>query len=249
MNTDAMPTCRGLDCQRSELVAAHIIPKGVARFTRQNDGNVILTRERTQASPQLGETDWNILCAECDRILGGFDNALIDAAKRFKRLHRNAGRVWELPAVDSVKFAKAAYAILWRASLSKRNTFAKFSLGEYEDAIRDLLFGRTTFTDRPDISLLVQRYTSKFFDPSKLYMDPFAAPLISPNAAVIGVAGFRFIAKFDRLPLDAGRQAFDVARTDRVRGTYVEIERTQEFDFITDVVVRDIGRSAGKGAR
>jgi hypothetical protein len=240
------PTCRGLDCMSTHLIDAHIIPEGFARFVRRDEHNVILTKQKTKTTPQLGDTDRSILCAECDRKLGVYDDALLRAAKNFKRMHKNTGTVWALPKANADQFSKGVFAILWRASLSQRPGFTQFSLGEYEDVIRDILFGRTTFAHRPDISLLAQRHTSKYFDISRFYTNPSLAPFMGLSAGGLSLAGFRFLAKFDPNPLAVGFRYFDIPQIGQVRGFYVETEKTPEFQGIAEMVIGDIKRSTKK---
>jgi len=235
--------CHGFGCRSRDLIEAHIVPKGFARFIRQAHHNVILTKERTRRTPQLGVSDWNILCSKCDGWLGRYDDALLNAAKNFRRLHHNAGLVWELPDVNPDEFAKGLFAILWRASLSQRDHFAPFTLGRYQDIVRDIIFGAKAFCESPALSLLVQRYTSKRFDPSKFYTDPSLAPFMGLEAGGLGLAGFRFLAKFDDHPLDPGYANFDVTRCGIVRGLYMEVEKTPEFEHISQMVAASIRRS------
>lgn len=202
-----------------------------------------MTAETTHKTPQLGTIDTGILCADCDRSLGFYDDALIDAVTNFTRLSKVDGPVWSLPTMDSDRFTKGLFAILWRASLSSRKEFQTFSLTPYENDVRDILLGSSSFSDKPDISLLVQRYTSKYFDPSRLYFTPNLAPLMGLQAGGIGLGGFRFIAKFDPRPLDSGLGFFDVTRSGVVRGTFVEIEGTPEFENIAQMVANDVIRS------
>jgi hypothetical protein len=65
--------CHGLNCSSTDLIEAHIIPKGFARLIRGPGPNVALSIQQVrEAKPQLGEFDKNILCASCDHKLGIF---------------------------------------------------------------------------------------------------------------------------------------------------------------------------------
>jgi hypothetical protein len=238
--------CNGIDCESTILCEAHVIPRGFGRFTRGRHHNVILTMETTRTTPQLGIFDTELLCADCDNSLGAFDDVLIEAAVHFRRLHQNNGPIWSLPSIPPEQFAKGLFAILWRASLSKRADFQNFSLGAFENDVKEILFGRAEFADRPHISLLVQRYTSKSFDASRFYLTPSLAPFMGLSAGGLSLAGFRFLAKFDRRPLNSAFQPFDVTRCGIVRGTYLEIEKTPEFKKISTLVVADLLRSKKK---
>ena len=54
------------------------------------------------------------------------------------------------------------------------------------------------------------------------------------------------MAKFDARALDPGYAVFDVARCGIVRRQYVEIEKTPEFERITQMMIGDMRRSQKK---
>ena len=128
MSETAVPlpeNCHGLGCNSTDLIDAHIVPEGLAKFIREAHHNLILSKANTRKTPQLGDTDRHILCGDCDRVLGRYDEVLIEAARNFRRLHKNHGQIWTLPTVDAEDFSKATFALLWRASISRRPNFGK----------------------------------------------------------------------------------------------------------------------------
>jgi hypothetical protein len=135
--------CHGLNCNSKKLIEAHIFPQGFARFIRGSDANVKLTPERVgQANPQLGEYDAHILCAACDSLLGIDDEYGLEVCRRYEAEHLALGaKLFEMKNVDCERFCKFVLSVLWRASISKRKSFAVVNLGPYEDVARDVLFG------------------------------------------------------------------------------------------------------------
>ena len=238
--------CNGLDCEEISLCDAHIIPQGFARITRGSDHNVILTNQKRRTTPQLGEIDSYILCAACDGALGVFDKALIEAASNFRRVHRNNGTKWSLPTVSPDAFAKGVFAIFWRASLSQRPDFRNFTLGKAQDDVRDILFGRATFADKPYLSLFVQRYKSKRFDVSRVFSDPSLAPFMDRQAAWLSLTGFRFMALFDGIEVDQKSSSRDLTRCGLIHGDYITIEDTLEFKVMSRMMVADMLRAKDK---
>ena len=100
--------CNGLNCSSTDLVEAHIIPKGFARIIRGLGPNIALSIQQVrEAKPQLGEFDRNILCAACDHRLGLFDDYAVDLCKQFDRKHvRLSNDMFELEGFDGEKFTK-----------------------------------------------------------------------------------------------------------------------------------------------
>lgn len=67
--------CNGPSCTSNALIKAHIIPAGFARTLHRDGGHNLLVSSdgARRARHQLGTFDKTILCAECDRHLGGLD--------------------------------------------------------------------------------------------------------------------------------------------------------------------------------
>jgi hypothetical protein len=124
-------TCRGLNCTSTDLIEAHIVPKGFGRFVRGDAHNMHVTLSAANyAKPQLGEYDNQILCGSCDNQLGAFDNYALQICKAFKSDYKTMPHgTFELESVDGDKLAKFVLAVLWRASISSRPDYAAVSLG------------------------------------------------------------------------------------------------------------------------
>src|SRR5882762_5982098 len=124
-------TCRGLNCTSTELIEAHIIPKGFGRLIRDGEGpNIKLTTERvSEANPQLGDYDPAILCEKCDNVLGLNDEYALEVCRDFKANNeKSKNDLFEVKSVDCERFSKFVLSVLWRASISRRKTFAEVSL-------------------------------------------------------------------------------------------------------------------------
>ena len=224
--------CKGLNCSSTDLIEAHIIPKGFARLIRGPGPNVALSVQQVrEAKPQLGEYDADILCATCDQKLGYFDDYAVDLCKTFERKHvRLSNDIFELQGFDGDKFTKFVLAVLWRASISNRSTFKDVSLGPYENKARDVLFGANTLQQLKSFEVLVQRYTSAHLDMREIYTIPTRAPFMNLSAYGFMLSGLRILAKFDRRPLAPGFGHFVTNSTSTLHGLFVEFEKTPEFE-------------------
>jgi hypothetical protein len=230
--------CHGLNCTCETLIDAHIIPKSFGRFIRRPDANVKLTPDRvSQANPQLGEYDPDILCASCDGILGLDDEYAVDICRRFAAERLDLGSdLFELAGADGFRFGKFILSVLWRASISRRPSFASIDLGPDQDKARDVLFGAKPLSDLRAFELLVQRYRSDGIDATKLNFHPEHAPFGGLNAYGFGLAGFRIIAKLDDGPLPQGYAPFVMNRSGVFRGMFVRFEDCSEFASIASIV-------------
>ena len=156
-----MNSCRGLNCSSTDLVKAHIMPRGFAKTIRGDGPNVMIAKKRgvLEANPQLGEYDNGILCASCDGKLGILDDYAVGVCRSFETRKQTIGPdIFEMSDVDGNKFAKAILAILWRASVSERDSFRSVSLGPYETTARDVVFGARELSAFPEYELIMARY-------------------------------------------------------------------------------------------
>jgi hypothetical protein len=72
-------TCHCQNCTSTKLVNAHIIAKGFGRLIRGDGPNIKIAPDNVgTAKQQLGEFDPGILCADCDGILGRFDDYVME---------------------------------------------------------------------------------------------------------------------------------------------------------------------------
>lgn len=236
--------CHGLNCTSEELVKAHIIPAGFGRFIRGADANVKMTPERVGvATPQLGEYDSDILCGPCDRFLGLNDEYVLGVCQRFESDHRKLVQdIFELPGVDCERFCKFILSALWRASISRRPSFASIDLGPYEDRARNVLFGATPLSSLPAFEVIVQRYRSDHMDTTKWYFQPVRQPIGGLNAYGFGLAGFRIVAKLDNRLFPEDHRPFVLNRSGVFRGLYLRLEDCSEFQSMAMMVRNNGGR-------
>ena len=239
--------CIGLNCSSTDLIDAHIIPRGFARLIRGPGPNMTISiQQAREAKPQLGEFDPDILCAACDHKLGYFDDYAIDVCKQFDRKHnRLPNDMFEFDNFDGDRFTKFILAVLWRASISKRSTFNEVSLGPYENKARDVLFGTKPLQNLKSFEVLVQRYTSVHLDMQGIYSIPTRAPFMNLNAYGFMLSGFRILAKFDRRPLNVGYVPFITNSALKLRGFFIEFEQTPEFERVKDIAVNHLIKTRG----
>lgn len=244
-------TCRGLGCTSSTLIKAHIIPAGFGRIIRGKGPNMSISIEKaTEAKPQLGEFDTQILCKDCDHKLGAFDDYAIETARKFESEHKNfSNELFEVANFDGDKFAKFVLAVLWRASISKREAFSNVSLGPYEARARDVLFDRTALGKLDAFEVLVQRYTSDHFDMHGLYTLPARTEFLNLNTYWFSLTGFRIIAKFDGRPLRPELKQFIVNGKNVLRGLFLEFESTPEWKNFREIGVNALYRRDRQGRR
>ena len=131
-----------------ELCGAHIIPKA---FYHVHDHSYIgLSSEGSMdlVHSQSGLKDYNILCSECDRLLGKYDqyaanilkNKLLNYPMLPEEYSHKKIQLYLLTKnnFDYLKLRKFFISLVWRASISK---ICNVSLGQYENIALEILKG------------------------------------------------------------------------------------------------------------
>lgn len=194
-------TCRGLGCKCTELINAHIMPRGFARDIMGDRTHNIQVSMSNAKPTQHGVYDPNILCASCDGTLGEYDDYAIEVCRRFGADHVAQNEMFTMSNVNGDTLAKFVLAVLWRASISARPEFKKVALGPYEAPAQEVLFGARALKDMPGFELMLFRYKeNKKFKVEGVYTSPSTVHGLGVNGWGFAVSGFRFVAKMDKRP-------------------------------------------------
>ena len=218
----AQPVCRGYQCRRTDLIEAHLIPRGFARDVMGGyTSNRLISIDKVRTTYH-GVFDPGILCADCDGTLGSLDNYALTICRRFRRerVVRDDG-LFELTSIDGDRFSTFVLSVLWRASISSRIEVSKVSLASYEAHAGEIIFGAKPLASLPDYQLLVSRYlrTGKF-NPAGNFTYP-ARMTRGLTGWYFALHGFRILAKLNSAPLPAEFGPAIVNANDRLIGSFV----------------------------
>jgi hypothetical protein len=231
--------CHGPNCTSTKLVNAHIIAKGFGRLIRGDGPNIRIAPENIgTARQQLGEFDSGILCADCDGILGRFDDYVIELCQKFDLHAKRSPDAFELPHADRELFVKFVLSVLWRASISNRPSVAVVNLGPYEKKFRDMIFSSRPVDELPEIEIILERYVARGnVDPAGFYFYPARFKMAGLNFYNFGVGGFRIRTKVDNRRLPQELRPFSLS-SGRVSGTFSIFEETSEFERTIELMRR-----------
>jgi hypothetical protein len=236
-----MSTCCGPSCLNTDLIEAHIIPRSFAAFIRGDDPsvpNVQLTLHSSkEAYPLFGEFDRDILCGSCDAVLGKLDEYAIGVARAFQDTATRRGNFFELPDIDGDKLARFYLAVIWRAGISSRRTFAEVDLGPHKDIVRDAIFSDAPMVSNTVLQVALERFVSEHVDVRKMFSVPRPSKLGGFRGYGFMIAGFRAFVKVDKRPLP-GEQCNGVLKGKGPLRLYARrFEGTSEFDATADMMV------------
>lgn len=134
--------------KEKELIKAHIIPKSFYQLDKNNkyigadvDGEVF------SKDVQNGIKDSNILCKECDNLLGEYDKyakeILFDKLPKHKKFENLEYHLLSIPEndFDYKRLRKFFISLVWRASISNNKYTESINLGKYENIALKILKG------------------------------------------------------------------------------------------------------------
>ena len=241
-------TCRGLGCDNTRLIEAHIIPRSFGRLLQyQTSANVTLTMNAATRKNPLGVFDSRILCSACDGHLNKkYDEPAFEFLKKFKLNRRDLNMretCFNKSGVNCDLLCGFFLSVLWRASISTRPE-CTLALGPHEDEARDVLFGLKLLSSFDVFEVMVQRYRSKTIDVNGLYSLPELAPFGELNAYGFSLLGYRVTAKIDPRPLPDFCKPYVLNGKRALRGQIVDFEDTPEFGRAIQMTIRAEDRKA-----
>jgi hypothetical protein len=151
--------------ENEKLIDAHIIPWALIKEIMPKDGKPLTVVQKdlhyTPPAPK-GEYDPDILCNDCDKYLGNFEQISVEALRQVEFgeaiLGKNniiLGR--SIKIKDHTRFKLGFLSILWKASISKRMAYQTINLGPHEDKIKKMLLNKDAGKEN-DYSLFIRKY-------------------------------------------------------------------------------------------
>ena len=136
------------------------------------------------SKPRTGEYDGNILCRKCDNqrigelesyakpvFYGGGESLSESQIPRFERLNQGGIEFTYCENLDYKKFKLFLLSILWRASISSRETFSLITLGSHEETIREMIYSGNP-KDTNDYPCMIYSYLNDDSIPVDLIIQP-----------------------------------------------------------------------------
>jgi hypothetical protein len=235
-----LTACHGLNCSNTNLINAHILPRGFARLIRATPETELLKIAAdgvSRALPQLGETDRSILCADCDGALGKYDGYAVQVCKDFKPDNPQSDP-FEINSVDAEQFSKFILSFLWRASISTSGRYCGvITFGWlYEPLTREVIFGPRPIAEIPAFKLFVSKLRSNKHDVNRITTDPIRFKFEKLNAYSFLLAGFRIIAVLDGQEVAPYFDGLIINRTKVFRGGYYEFDGSPENLILAEMM-------------
>ncbi|MFC1818244.1 hypothetical protein ACFL0B_04000 [Thermodesulfobacteriota bacterium] len=188
--------------EEKKLINAHIIPKSF--FIPLRSENIAPkihsnTKGEYPQKTQTGIYDNSILCAECDGIIGVWDNyaqqlLLKDFTEKQAVYSGGNKAAYKIDDFDYHKLKLFFISVLWRASISNHKFYNRVILGPYEEEARNMILANEPGPE-DDFAVVV----AKFSDPEfKGMLDPHLDRYENINFYRFYMTGFVVYIKVDK---------------------------------------------------
>jgi hypothetical protein len=186
------------------LIKAHIIPESFYRHVQTSGQPLEILTNTAGKFPkrsQKGIYDKEILCQECEKIFGPWDDyaqKLLLQDLSDKDVIRNGSTIvaYKIPRFDYGLLKLFFLSVLWRATVSGHNFFSRVSLGPFEVPLRSMLLNGDPGSPETFAVTL-----SRFDDPGRIGMlDPHRDRYDGINYFRFYLAHFVSYIKVDKRP-------------------------------------------------
>jgi hypothetical protein len=234
------------NCGSDSLIKAHLIPRVFAvevKVGKSFAANVL--ESGTYRPTQSGIWDNTILCAECDGVLGNYENYAYGVTRRIRATED--AKPWQqrtLADVDVTMILKFCAGILYKFSLTSTEN-GRVELGRYQESLRHFLF-HAGAPCPAELDVLVLR-PLRYADDADVfaYRAPRDDRAHGLNFYRMMLGGVIFFVNLDArgTELHAARGDFIKAHTNAMKFTMVDALKFEEFTVPAGLV--HTGRLSG----
>ncbi len=202
--------CKLCTGEFEKLAESHILAKGFFRsLYPPNDDRALLSSNGKNRPKRIriGYYDDKILCIECDKKLGKYDEYGIKTFLRKDVISfPDSDEAYLIKNVNYSKLKIFLMSLLYRASITSMQEFSLINLGEYyEEKLRNMII-----TDDPcefnDFPFFISKFETNQLPQNianKTLMSPYRTKIDNINFSIFRIPnGYQAYIKVDKRPLD-----------------------------------------------
>lgn len=241
-------------CERQKkLIEAHVIPRCLHAPLKTTNPMLTLSKDPSvhPRGSHTGEYDTSILCAECDNVLGQWDDYACDlliykVPEQKVQTRPNGQQYYFLRDYHYAQFKIFFLSVLWRMSISTRPMFQTVSLGPFESQLRQKLLHEDP-GGAEDFAVFIYRYVDELGRSTML--GTRAERLEGIKVYNVGLPGYLAVVKVDdqRLPLPVGPLV--LARGKPLTIGVRDMRREPESRFVKRIFANYSHRSSERNKR
>jgi hypothetical protein len=238
--------CRYCDAD-TKLIEAHIIPEAFFKELKIASGPLQVLSSQVEAHPKRshkGVYDSTILCLDCEKELGPFDNYAVEVFLSGK--YAKEGRFkdddlegYVISKIDYRMLKLFFLSMLWRASVSESLFFNRISLGPYEEDIKRRLKAKDP---GPASFIRVMTNEVRYLHDKPVMLQPYKNRFTDDKLTgyVIPFGRFKSIFIVDKKPCDFSPLV--LAPNAPLVVVYQEWDDSVDAQYIRQLVVTNIKR-------
>ena len=245
---DPDSVCKNCGCKPT--CEAHIIPASFLSFAKKGNNHLVTLglSGSKKAKRQKGLADYNILCINCDQIIGKFDKYAIEFCRGFiaPKDYKNYECI-PLPNLDANKIRRFAISVIWRASISQLSDMGNVKLGPFEDKARDLIFGDEDLDQCNSLHIQISFLTDEHGLASQMVTYPIRCRNENGVCFIFLAGGFQFLVRFGSKPI-ASEKHLQFAKILAIRsdqqpqGVKYPFDEAGEFEIVRLAAAEDVRR-------
>lgn len=186
-----------LVCGHAKTIDAHLIPRAFALEVQASPGErhlLVHHGAKGYKKTNTGLYDPNILCGNCDGVLGKHEGYVYELLKKVRAQHSLAGKILSVDPVEGDKVVRFGAGIAWKYAATRRE-LGRIALGPYQDVLAAVAFELGSIP--PEIDLTAFQLQAGD-DEVYFYRAPFLDRKEGVNIVRFSVGGFVFFLKVDR---------------------------------------------------
>ena len=227
--------------EKKKLIDAHIVPKAFYTHFVPNRTNILKIQSDIpyELRCPAGFYDKNILCAECDRKLGVYDQEaqklFLSDISKYKRQEGNFS-AYGIPAgiFDYKKLKLFFISMLWRASISSNDSFKFVKLGDKFEAMALKVLRHPELDVINQFSVFIFKYKSvPNIRIERIFIEPIPCRADGINYYEFVFAGYQINIKVDSREFETIFNRICLKPSEEL--VIVEMLPTEQVSFISQI--------------
>jgi hypothetical protein len=145
-----------LHCGAEKTIEAHLIPQAFVREVKRDRGEQHLLIHQGRDRPIVSNTgvfDRDILCTDCDGVLGRYEGYAHALLKRLRTIRVPAGTIVPVDPIDGDMMVRFAAGIAWKFAVTQPDR-GQLSLGPYPAILARVALGGGPIPASIDVAMI-----------------------------------------------------------------------------------------------
>lgn len=188
-----------LNCGKPKTIEAHLIPKAFVMEVKVDRGEQHLIVHKGNPHPKVSHTgvyDKDILCGDCDNILGRYESYAFDLFREIRTQPLSAGKIMSMDGVKGDMLVRFASGIAWKYAVTIPDR-GRIDIGPYKDTLRMVALSGGQIPNAIDVTIarIIELDGDVYY-----YRTPIPDRKEGVNVVRFCLGGFLILLKIDKRP-------------------------------------------------